>query len=130
MASMAATQNSVCSVSKATPIVGTAGFAWHDTNPKARSRPRRSRRPVRGAARRRGIRRPRRLRIPRDPSELEVPRDDVVALHRGLPCPYAVGGLRMDSSWALTASGSKTFFQSGLKSTDCASASILRAPSE
>jgi hypothetical protein len=109
MASMAATQNSVCSVSKATPIVGSAGFPWQPT----------------AVARTRSARAVIRRRPPRPASPWSFPR--FMASLRRL---YAVGGWRMDSSWAFTASGSKTRFQSGLKSTDWASLSILRAPSE
>ena len=54
----------------------------------------------------------------------------VVVQHLDPRVPYAVGGFRMDSSCALTASGSNTLFQSGLNSTAWASASIFRAPSE
>ena len=105
MASMAATQNSVCSVSKATPIVGGAGFAWHDTNPKARRA-----RSSPEAASAEGPVIPRSFVLPGDEESagrgdgdfLGTVRDGVPRNDRSsgstswrfivAPCPYAVGG--------------------------------------
>ncbi len=107
MASMAATQNSVCRVSKATPTVPAPALG--DRGGEQESAARGHRRPA-------GL--PVALGLLMSCSSLPAASQSVD------------GGFRIDSSWARTLSGSKTFFQSGWNSFACASRSILRAPSE